>query len=51
MYKKLTLEPSVVLHTRPYKETSLIVDLFTRNHGRVSVIAKGAQRPKSKIGV
>ena len=40
-----------MLHTRPYKETSLIVNLFTRNHGRVSVIAKGAQRPKSKIGV
>ena len=40
-----------MLHTRPFKETSLLVDLFTRNHGRISVIAKGAQRPKSKIGI
>jgi len=40
-----------VLHTRPFKETSLLVDLFTRNHGKISVIAKGAQRPKSKIGI
>ena len=51
MYKNLALEPSIVLHTRPFKETSLLVDLFTRNHGRISVIAKGAQRPKSKIGI
>ena len=50
MYKNLALEPSIVLHTRPFKETSLLVDLFTRNHGKISVIAKGAQRPKSKIG-
>lgn len=51
MYKNLALEPSIVLHTRPFKETSLLVDLFTRNHGRISVIAKGAKRPKSKIGI
>ena len=36
---------------RPFKETSLLVDLFTRNHGKISVIAKGAKRPKSKIGI
>ena len=40
-----------MLHTRPFKETSLLVDLFTRNHGKISVIAKGAKRPKSKIGI
>ena len=51
MYKNLALEPSIVLHTRPFKETSLLVDLFTRNHGKISVIAKGAKRPKSKIGI
>ena len=31
-----------VLHTRPYRDTSLIVELFTLEHGRVSVVAKGA---------
>ena len=51
MFKSLTLESAIVLHTRPYKETSLIVDSFTRNHGRVAFVAKGAKRPKSKIGV
>lgn len=51
MFKTLTLEPAIVLHTRAYKETSLIVDIFTRNYGRVSIVAKGAKRPKSKLGV
>ena len=51
MFKTLTLEPAIVLHTRAYKETSLIVDIFTRNYGRISIIAKGVKRPKSKLGV
>lgn len=49
--KKITLEPSFVIHTRAFSETSLIADLFTRNHGKLSVIAKGARRPKSKLKV
>ncbi len=51
MFKAFTLQEAIVLHSRPYKETSLIVELFTRNYGRVSAVAKGAKRPKSKIGV
>jgi DNA repair protein RecO (recombination protein O) len=38
-----------VLHSYPFKETSLIVELFTRDFGRVAVIAKGARRPKSAL--
>ena len=38
-----------VLHTYPYRETSLVVELFTRVHGRVGVIAKGAKRPGSQL--
>ena len=29
-------EPAYVLHRRPWREHSLLVDLFTLNHGRVS---------------
>ncbi len=36
-----------VLHTRPYRETSLLVDLFTLEYGRVSVVARGAKRSSS----
>ena len=42
-------QPGFVLHSYPYKETSLIVDVFTREHGRVALVAKGAKRPLSKL--
>jgi DNA repair protein RecO (recombination protein O) len=42
-------QPGFVLHSYPYKETSLIVDVFSRDHGRVPVVAKGAKRPNSKL--
>lgn len=38
---------SYVLHTRKYRETSLIVEFFTKTEGRVSCVAKGARRTKS----
>jgi DNA repair protein RecO (recombination protein O) len=42
-------QPGFVLHSYPYKETSLIVDVFSRDHGRIPVVAKGAKRPTSKL--
>lgn len=42
-------QPGFVLHSYPYKETSLIVDMFSRDHGRVALVAKGAKRPYSKL--
>ncbi|WP_424194504.1 DNA repair protein RecO [Ampullimonas aquatilis] len=42
-------EPGYVLHSYPYKETSLILDFFSRHHGRIALIAKGAKRPHSAL--
>ncbi len=42
-------QPAFVLHTYPYLETSLLVETFTRNFGRVPLVAKGAKRPKSLL--
>ena len=42
-------QPAFVLHSYPYKETSLIVDVLSRGHGRVALVAKGAKRPHSKL--
>ena len=38
-----------MLHTYPYKETSLIVEAFTRRFGRVALLARGARRPRSAM--
>ncbi|MBA4142413.1 MAG: DNA repair protein RecO [Nitrosospira sp.] len=42
-------QPAFVLHTYPYLETSLVVETFTRNFGRVPLVAKGAKRPRSAL--
>lgn len=42
-------QPAFVLHSYPFKETSLVVELFTRDLGRIAVVAKGARRPKSSL--
>jgi DNA repair protein RecO (recombination protein O) len=47
MKKDINLQEAYVLHYRPYRETSLLVDLLTQYEGRICVIAKGARRPKS----
>jgi DNA repair protein RecO (recombination protein O) len=41
-------EYAFVLHTRPYRNTSLLVDLFTENHGRILAVAKSARGPRSR---
>jgi len=41
---KAVLHPAYVLHYRPYRETSMLLEIFSRDYGRVSLIAKGAKR-------
>ncbi len=47
---RVQLEPAYVLHTRAYRDTSLLVDIFSREHGRVSLVARGARAPRRKSG-
>ena len=42
-------ESAYVLHAQPYLETSLLVEAFTRPHGRVALVARGARRPRSVL--
>jgi DNA repair protein RecO (recombination protein O) len=46
---RIAAQPGFVLHSYPYKETSLIVEVFSRDHGRIALIAKGAKRPHSQL--
>jgi DNA repair protein RecO (recombination protein O) len=49
MKRRADHQPGYVLHTYPYKETSLIVEAFTRGFGRVALLARGARRPRSAM--
>ena len=46
---RVSQEPAYVLHHHDYTETSLLLELFTRRHGRLGVIAKGARRARSPL--
>lgn len=47
---RVQLQPAYVLHTRPYRDTSLLVELFTREYGRLSLVARGARGSRSRGG-
>lgn len=48
MDSRVALQPAYVLHTQPFQNTSLLVDFFTMDYGRVRAVAKGARSAKSK---
>lgn len=41
------LQRCFILHQRPFKETSLILDVFSERHGRLSILARGVKRKRS----
>jgi len=47
--RRTLLEAAYLLHHRPWSDTSRILDFMTRNHGRVTLFAHGARRPKSPL--
>lgn len=42
-------QPAFVLHSYPFRETSLIIEAFTRDAGRIALVARGARRPRSTL--
>lgn len=48
MTNLVDLEPAFVLHTRAYRNSSLILELFTMRHGRIAVMARSARGPRSR---
>jgi len=47
--QKIQDDPAFVLHSHPFRETSLILDVFSRSHGRLAIVARGARRPRSGL--
>ena len=47
--RRVWLAPAYVLHQYAYRDTSRIVEVFTSNHGRITLFARGANGPKSAL--
>jgi len=45
--RRVSLQPAYVLHRRSYRETSFLVDLFTADYGRITLVATGVRKQKS----
>lgn len=46
---KVDGQPAYVLHSYPFRETSLIVEVFSRDYGRLALLARGARRPRAAM--
>ena len=46
---QVNAEPAYILHKRPYRETSQILEVFSRNYGRLSLMSRGSRGPRSRI--
>ncbi|NVK40456.1 MAG: DNA repair protein RecO [Oceanospirillaceae bacterium] len=49
MEYRLDGQAAYVLHARPYRDTSLLTDCFSLEHGKISLVVRGARRPGSKL--
>ncbi|MDR1849031.1 MAG: DNA repair protein RecO [Zoogloeaceae bacterium] len=47
--RRVDAQPVYILHTRPYRETSLLLEAFSRDYGRLALMARGARRPHSTL--
>lgn len=47
--KRIDAQPGYILHQYAYSETSLVVEVFSRDYGRVAMLARGARRPRSVL--
>jgi DNA repair protein RecO (recombination protein O) len=47
--KRIAHEPAFVLHGYDWSESSRILEVFTRHHGRVALVAKGVKKPSSNF--
>ena len=46
---RIDQQPAYILHSRPYRETSLLLECLTREHGRIGVVARGVRRERARL--
>ena len=47
--RRVQQQPGYILHRRPFRDSSQILDIVTRDHGRIAVVARGSRSAKSKL--
>lgn len=47
--RRLENQQAFILHSYPFRETSLLLEVFSREHGRLAIVARGARRPRSAL--
>lgn len=48
--QRVQLQPAFVLHRRPYRETSWLLEVFSRDHGRLGLVARAARQSRKRSG-
>jgi DNA repair protein RecO (recombination protein O) len=48
--RRVLLAPGYILHHRPYRDTSRILEVLVRDHGRLTLFARGVRGPKPRFG-
>ena len=46
--RRVELAPVFVLHHRPWRDTSRMLDILSRDHGRLTLFARGVRGPRSR---
>ncbi|MEO6967708.1 MAG: DNA repair protein RecO [Rhodanobacteraceae bacterium] len=46
---RVEAQPAFVLHSRPWRETSLLLEVFSRDHGRVGLLARSVRGPRARL--
>lgn len=48
--RRVQQQPGYILHHRPFRDTSQILDIVTRDHGKIAVVARGSRGSRSRLG-
>lgn len=46
---RVELQPAFILHQRPFRDTSALLEVFSREHGRIGLVARGVRGPRSRL--
>lgn len=47
--RRVSGQPAFLLHYRPFRDTSLLLDVFSRDHGKIALVARGARSARSRL--